>query len=213
MLEGLVGRASVSAEENAVDRSVALLANSVGTKIRFTLASDRGCSTGLGGKDAGSWDTSMPNQDDTNEASSPRRRQNPFEQLKALLLQKIRRGPLMLSEDHILSVILVRRARSSVLGEGLFSDPAWDILLELYAATLGERTLTASELAQATETPFSTTQRWIVALEQRGLVRSMKDPLKADQVRISLTAEGVSKMEHLSNHWGSAFLSIDAGPA
>lgn len=155
----------------------------------------------------------MPDNNNNSGSDSPRRQQNPFEQLKALLLRKIRRRPLRLTEDHILSVILVRRARGSVLGEDLFSDPAWDILLELYAAKLGERTMTASELAQATETPGSTTRRWIAALEQRGLVGSTVDPLEPGRVCISLTAEGTSRMEHLANHWGSAFISIDPDPS
>ena len=36
-----------------------------------------------------------------------------------------------LTEDHIVSILGVRRARADILGQSLFSDPAWDILLEL----------------------------------------------------------------------------------
>lgn len=137
-----------------------------------------------------------------------RRGRHPLQQLKSLLLRKKLRRPLKLTEDHILSVLLVRGARHVVLGEGLFSDPAWDILLELYAARLGRRSMSLSELAQAIEAPSSTTGRWIAALEGRRLVSSTIDPANPSRVLVKLTTEGASKMEHLADHWGSAFVSI-----
>jgi DNA-binding MarR family transcriptional regulator len=102
----------------------------------------------------------------------------------------------------------MRRARDEVLGDNLFSDPAWDILLELYAAKLGGRSMSAPELASATQTPFSTTARWIAALKDRGLVESIVDPVDAARLCVSLSAEGSSQMEHITNHWASAFVSI-----
>ena len=155
----------------------------------------------------------MPDKDDVG-FSSPKRRKarkaqkNPFAQLKALLFRKTLRCPLRLTEDHILSVLLVRRARGNVLGENLFSEPAWDILLELYAAKLGGRSMTLSELARAIDTPASVAARWQAALEDHGLTRSIVELADPCCIHISLTAEGSSKMEHLADHWGSAFVSI-----
>jgi len=113
-----------------------------------------------------------------------------------------------LSEDHIRSVLAARRARNSILGEGLFSDPAWDILLELYAAKLGHRRTSTEELARASGTPLSTTNRWITALERHGLARYERDQREGACVRISLTPEGASRMERLANQWGSASVSV-----
>lgn len=132
---------------------------------------------------------------------------SPFHSLKSLLLQN-RRRPLTLTEDHLVSLLLLRRARGAVFGDNLFSDPAWDILLELYAAHLGALKMSLLELAQAIETPQSTTARWINALDARGLVKSMSDPENPNGALIQLTPDGASKMEHLGNHWGSAFVSI-----
>ena len=116
---------------------------------------------------------------------------------------------LELTEDHIQSVLLVRRARASVLGEHLFSDPAWDILLELYAASLAGRSVTLSELARVTETPVSIATRWVQALEQSGNVSVDRDPEGSPfLVYVKLSAEGVSRMQRLADHWGSAFVSI-----
>lgn len=113
-----------------------------------------------------------------------------------------------LTEDHIQSLLAMRRARSSILGGELFSDPAWDILLELYAAKLGHRKASLEELARSSGTPLSTTRRWVAALEGDGLAQQMRDPTEGAYTRISLTAEGVARMERLANQWGSAFVSI-----
>lgn len=133
---------------------------------------------------------------------------SPLQQLESLLVGKNHRQLSKLTEDHILSLLAVRRARRTVLGEDLFSDPAWDILLELYAAKLGGRSMSLSGLARAIETPPSTTGRWIAALEDHRLVSSSIDPTDPGRVQVKLTTEGASKMAHLADHWGSAFVSI-----
>lgn len=133
--------------------------------------------------------------------------QNPMERLITQLFQKRQRS-LTLTEDHLVSLLLLRRARESVLGDNLFSDPAWDILLELYAACMGERSMSMAELARAIETPQSTTARWIAALESRGLVSSKTNSSSPDRAQIQLTSDGALKMRHLGDHWGSAFVSI-----
>lgn len=139
-------------------------------------------------------------------ASLPQKRK-PLELLKALLVRKELRRPLTLTEDHIRSVLLVRRARSDILGHHLFSDPAWDILLELYAAKLGDRRMSLADVARAIDTPQSTTKRWATALEESGLVQS-KAGLTDDVIWLSLTDQGADKLGDLTDHWGSAFLSI-----
>ena len=116
---------------------------------------------------------------------------------------------LLLTEDHIQSVLLVRRARASVLGENLFSDPAWDMLLELYGAHLAGRSVTLSELARVTETPARIATRWVQALEQSGNISVDRDAKGSPfQVYVKLSAEGVSRMQRLADQWGSAFVSI-----
>ncbi|HUG80148.1 MAG TPA: helix-turn-helix domain-containing protein [Bryobacterales bacterium] len=154
----------------------------------------------------------MPDDDINNPGSRRRQRnpreQNPLKQLRSLLFRKKLRQPVKLTEDHILSVLYVRDARNEILGKHLFSDPAWDILLELYAARLGGRSMSLQELVQAVEAPRSTVERWLTALERAGLTTTSADPAEATRIQIILTAEGASKMERLANHWGTAFLSV-----
>ena len=117
-------------------------------------------------------------------------------------------GQFQINEDHILSLLLARRARDDLLGKDLFSDPAWDLLLELYAAKLAGRAMTLHELVLATETPPSTAARWLSALNERGLTTSAADPADQGRILVSLSAEGLSKLDRLAHRWGSAFLSI-----
>ena len=114
-----------------------------------------------------------------------------------------------LTEDHVQSVLLVRRARASVLGNNLFSDPAWDMLLELYAAHLGERRVTLAELARVTETPVRIAARWVEALVQSGNISVDRgDQASPFLVYVKLSDEGVARMQRLADQWGSAFVSI-----
>ena len=117
-------------------------------------------------------------------------------------------GQLTLTEDHLMSVLFVRRARAAVLGENLFSDPAWDILLELFAAKLGRRQMTLTEIALSIETPVSTTSRWLAALKSQGLVQSDIQAADPHTPLLKLTDEGASRMERLAGQWASAFVSF-----
>ena len=135
------------------------------------------------------------------------RRLSPFEQLKALLSGSTRQRRVEITEDHIVSLLMARRGREASFGRELFSDPAWDILLELYAAHLGRRAMSIQELAVAIDIAPTTIARWIAALTARGLVATELDELSS-RVRVSLSDDGKSKMKKLADQWGSAFASI-----
>ena len=97
-----------------------------------------------------------------------------------------------MTEDQIGSILQIRRRRSEVFGEGLFSDPAWDILLELFAARLANRRLELSDLASIA--PKSTLARWVAVLEERGLVACDLDALCPDRFWIALSGQCAAKM-------------------
>lgn len=137
-------------------------------------------------------------------SQGPRTHSNPFEQLKALLSHKRLRDPFDMSEDHLRSIQMVRRAREEVFGGGLFSDPAWDILLELYAAHLGQRTVSINDLAAEIRLPPGNVSRWVAVLSEKEIVETIG--MDGDPVR--LTSYGAAGMGRLAGHWGSAFLSI-----
>ena len=99
-----------------------------------------------------------------------------------------------LMQAQLQSIMEMRRRRSAVFGEGLFSDPAWDILLELFAAELDGRRLGLSDLAHIA--PRSTLARWLTALEERGLVLC-GGPLRPDEMRIALSRACSATMARL----------------
>ena len=127
-----------------------------------------------------------------------------FEQLQALLPGKPR---IHITEDHMQSLISARRGRERLFGRHLFSDPAWDVIIELYAAMLGKRRMSAADLAKAIGAPESVIARWVAALVDAGIVSTIGDAKEPDST-VELTEEGAAKMAQLTDHWTSAFVTI-----
>jgi DNA-binding MarR family transcriptional regulator len=81
----------------------------------------------------------------------------------------------------------LRLKRNEVIGAQLFRDPAWDILLDLFAShERGER-VSVIALALASGVPQSTALRTIQRLEEKGLIVREGDPddLRRSWVRAS----------------------------
>ena len=89
--------------------------------------------------------------------------------------------------------------RAQFFNSQLFSDPAWDMLLELYTTTLVERKLSVSRLAERTGLPSTTTLRWLAALEREQLVERSEHPFDRRQVLLSLSEKGCSAMASFFN--------------
>lgn len=87
-----------------------------------------------------------------------------------------------------------RRRRAELFPEQLFSDPAWDILLELFALHLEQQRSSVSGVCVASSVPASTALRWIAKLEGDSLVLRTEDPLDARRSWIGLTAGGAERM-------------------
>jgi len=92
-------------------------------------------------------------------------------------------------------ILALRRARSEILGEGLFSDPAWDMLLQLFAAKLRGSDVSLTDLV--TDVPDSTRARWAGLLQERGLITCRADALIPSVLWIELSARGSMKMSEL----------------
>ena len=72
--------------------------------------------------------------------------------------------------DTVNWLIQARRDRACYLPRGLFADPAWDILLDLFRADLAREQFPVSRACAAAGVPESTALRWLKTLEQQGLV-------------------------------------------
>lgn len=95
----------------------------------------------------------------------------------------------------VLAWIKGRTNRNQVFGDDLFAEPAWDMLLDLYANHRLNRTVTIGDLCVASRAPMSTALRWLGLLERKKLVWRTADPLDRRRAFVSLTDEGRAKME------------------
>jgi DNA-binding MarR family transcriptional regulator len=87
-------------------------------------------------------------------------------------------------------LVEARSRRRVFFKSSLFSDPAWDILLELYAAQGEGRRLSVSATGVTSRIPATTVLRWLAALEQENLISREADPLDGRRVFVSLTDSG-----------------------
>lgn len=87
-----------------------------------------------------------------------------------------------------------RRLRDIYLGEGLFADPAWDMLLDLAAARIEESPVAVSSLCIAAAVPPTTALRWIQALTERGMLLRVPDPQDGRRVFVILSPPVVDAM-------------------
>lgn len=98
------------------------------------------------------------------------------------------------SLQSVRAFIRARRARSGLFGKSFFSDPAWDILLELYAVKLAQRRVSMSDICRAAEVPLATGVRWLGELETQGHVKRSADHLDARRIWVQLTPAGADRM-------------------
>jgi DNA-binding MarR family transcriptional regulator len=73
-------------------------------------------------------------------------------------------------------VLRSRRRREKTFGIQMFGEPAWDLLLELFAAESTGQRLSVVDACHATAVPASTAMRWIETLEKLSWVRRVGHP-------------------------------------
>ena len=92
------------------------------------------------------------------------------------------------------AIIKARSARRRFFDEHLFADPAWDILLELYALKCEGVPVSVSKLSIAAGVPGTTALRWIDKLEEQELIARTADPLDGRRVWIRISELGFETM-------------------
>ena len=80
-----------------------------------------------------------------------------------------------------------RRMREQYFPADLFADPAWDMLLDLYAARLERQPVSVSSLCIAAAVPATTALRWIKTMTDAGLFVREADPLDGRRIFIALS--------------------------
>ena len=89
--------------------------------------------------------------------------------------------PEATTAERIAAAIALRRSRRRHLPDEFFGDPAWDALLELYAAEASGRFIGLPELAERLGVAERLAQRWADILETVGLLIQADDALAMSQ--------------------------------
>lgn len=102
-------------------------------------------------------------------------------------------GPT-LSAREVRTIIRQRRLRDELFDADLFADPAWDMLLDLYAAQLDRTRVSVSSLCIAAAVPATTALRWIKTLTDNGLFVRNADVHDARRIFIVLSDTAAQAM-------------------
>jgi DNA-binding MarR family transcriptional regulator len=89
---------------------------------------------------------------------------------------------------------LARRRRESLFGSDLFSDPAWDVLLDLFVAQGEGRRVSVKSACIAAAAPQTTALRYINRLIEAGLVERSPHPTDRRSCLLELTRSGEERM-------------------
>ncbi len=95
---------------------------------------------------------------------------------------------------NVATLLQIRNQRNRAFPPGLFSDPAWDMLLDLTENHLLGRSTYVSGLAVGADVPLTTALRHLELLAEHDLILRLPDPLDRRRMLIKITPEAVSLM-------------------
>jgi len=97
--------------------------------------------------------------------------------------------------EHANAVLEQRRLRRQFLPGELFHEPAWDMLLALFASRDDRMPMNIKALVSMSDAPVTTSQRWIEHLHKLKLIDRVTDPTDRRRVEISLSHTGDQQMK------------------
>lgn len=89
----------------------------------------------------------------------------------------------------------VRKIRSKYFPSELFSDPCWEMLLDLYDGQLAGQEVTVTSLGAASGAPLTTALRRMEALQAHGLIDRIEDPQDKRRTIVRLSKNGLAAAE------------------
>ncbi len=100
------------------------------------------------------------------------------------------------SAGEVRAMIRARRLRERFFLADLFADPAWDMLLDLFAARIERTQVAVSSLCIAAAVPPTTALRTIRAMTATGLLTRVDDPGDRRRVFIALSEATATAMQN-----------------
>jgi DNA-binding MarR family transcriptional regulator len=102
-----------------------------------------------------------------------------------------RRGPTRLWTERVYAE---RRRRDALFPEGIFGEPAWDLLLALFTAREKGEPMILCEAYRAAHVSDTTGRRLLDQLEKEGLISRRRAPRSRKTRLVELTADAVERM-------------------
>ncbi|MDE1916502.1 MAG: winged helix DNA-binding protein [Sphingomonadales bacterium] len=107
----------------------------------------------------------------------------------------VRKGPASLPDPRLVRrIIRQRQMRARYFDGDLFADPAWDMLLDLTAASAEQARVSVTSLCIASGVPPTTALRWIGQMTDAGLLRRIEDENDRRRAFITLTDKAIDAM-------------------
>lgn len=106
-------------------------------------------------------------------------------------------GPVdtAIAPQTIRAALRARRLRDGFFAQGLFEDPAWDMLLDLFAAEREGARVSVSSLCIAAAVAPTTALRWLNRLIAEGMIERRPDPRDRRRAFVALSAQGSAAMQ------------------
>ncbi|MFO1087120.1 MAG: response regulator [Reyranellaceae bacterium] len=89
----------------------------------------------------------------------------------------------------------IRRVRGQHFAAELFSDPNWEMLLDLYAGAIEHQDVTVTSLGAASGVPLTTALRRMETLQSHGLIQRLEDKGDRRRTIVKLTDDGLNAVE------------------
>ncbi|MGB7656519.1 MAG: MarR family transcriptional regulator [Novosphingobium sp.] len=104
-----------------------------------------------------------------------------------------------------------RRARAKHFNANLFSEPGWDILLDLFLAKIDGLQISVTSSCLATSCPPTTALRWVYILEEQGLIFRAADIKDQRRSWLTISDDGVDRMRTYLRGKEAAGLQLGEG--
>ena len=102
-----------------------------------------------------------------------------------------------------------RQQRRRHFSDDWFSDPAWNMLLDCYAARLAGHEQTVTNLCIASGVSTTTALRYLQAMANKGLVERRPDPVDRRRIRVALTPHSERAMQDYFDAITGACATLD----
>jgi predicted transcriptional regulator len=111
------------------------------------------------------------------------------------------RADILDNDDNKILTVFVsrymenRNLRNKMISQDLFSDPCWDILMDVFSARLNDKNISVSAVATAGNMPHTTGLRYIDTLEKIGYIYRERDDWDGRRIFVKMSDDTFRMMK------------------